>query len=1045
MTKKRNNIIAKLLLTPILMTLLMFVCISARGNPRTGLMPMQSATATLAGTIVDEQDALIADVEITVTNTETGLQRKVVADPHGYFVVSLLPPGRYTVTARHQGFATLEVANVTLNVNDHSTLKLQLKVGSISESVMVEGDSLIQTASAAVSTVVDRQFVDNLPLNGRSFSTLIELTPGTVLAKTQGQFSINGQRTNANYFTVDGVSANIAIDPFISLRQTAGGTLPALSALGTTSNLISVDALQEFAIQTSTYAPEFGRMPGGQVMTVSRSGTNQFHGTLFEYFRNDALDANDWFANSRGLGKPALRHNDFGGVFGGPIVRDHTFFFFSYEGLRLRQPHVGITEVPTVNARSIAPAQMQPFLKAFPLPNGRDLGNDLGEFDASYSDPSSLNATSIRIDHAFNSNITLFGRYNYAPSQGTERGGDSGSQFVSLNSGTSIVSKTVTMTIGSTQIVSSAITNDFRANYSRNSNGNIWFIDDFGGAIPPADSIIFPPFASSTDSIFNFVLEGDIGFEVGKNARNLQRQLNVVDGVAIATGSHQIKVGIDWRRLSPVLDTSEYGQTVSFSGVQGALTGIADFVFVDGKTGKATTNVTNFSAYAQDTWKARNRLTFSYGVRWEFNPGASITSDDPPVIAVGMLENPSSIHLAQRGMSWNTNSTSFAPRIGIAYAISQRPRFERVLRGGFGIFYDTAGRLAGSVLGGATASTAILSPVSFPLSVAQATPRAPSNPKPPYPLVSVFEIGLKQPRTYQWNLAMEQSLGSNQTVTATYIGAAGRNLLRLERLNLATPEFGLVNGFTNLATSDYHALQLQYNRRLSNGLQALVSYTWSHSIDISSDDIVLNFPDSKLDPNVDRASSDFDVRHSFSTGVTYDVPAIAKDHFSGMFLRDWSIDGIFRTRTATPVNILSGKRTFTTFGVARPDLVFGVPQYLHDPNVAGGIRINPAAFAIPTTVRQGTLGRNALRGFPVTQLDFAVHRQFILTEHWKLQFRAEFFNIFNHPNFADPNNTLNDGLLGQSTQMLGRSLAELNPLYQIGGPRSTQLALRLQF
>src|SRR5262249_5653125 len=231
-------------------------------------------------------------------------------------------------------------------------------------------------------------------------------------------------------------------------------------------------------------------------------------------------------------------------------------------------------------------------------------------------------------------------------------------------------------------------------------------------------------------------------------------------------------------------------------------------------------------------------------------------------------------------------------------------------------------------------------------------------------------------------------------------------LLRQERLLQPTPEFVFVNGFTNFATSDYHSLQLQYKRRLSKGLQALASYTWSHSIDISSSDAFFNLPGSKVDPNVDRASSDFDVRHSCSAGFTYDVPVAVENHLAGRFLRNWSIDGVFRTRTATPVNIITGKRPFGVFGVARPDLVFGVPLYVHDPNVAGQTRINPAAFSIPATVREGTLGKNALRGFPVTQLDFAVHRQFRLTERWKLQFRAEWFNIFNHPNFADPENDL---------------------------------------
>jgi len=1045
-----NNLTCERVLFPVLLSLLMSVAISAHGNLRSGSFPvhLQSATATLVGTVVDEQDALIADVEISVTNPENGLQRQALTNSHGYFVVPLLPPGRYDITAKRQGFAMLEIKRVVLNVNDQRSLTFQLRVGRISESVVVDGASLINVSSSAVSTVVDRQFVENLPLNGRSFSTLIELTPGTVLTKTQGQFSVNGQRTNANYFTVDGVSANVAIGSGIKITQTAGGTLPAISALGTTSNLVSIDALQEFTIQSSTYAPEFGRMPGAQVATVSRSGTNQFHGTAFEYFRNDALDANDWFANSLGLGKAALRHNDFGGVLGGPIVGDKTFFFFSYEGLRLREPRVGITAVPGGNERDIAPSGLRPFLKAFPLPNGANLGEGLAEFDAGYSNPSSLDATSIRIDHAFNSKITLFGRYNYAPSSGSQRGGTPDSQTVSLNNSTSVLFKTVTITIGSTQIISPRLVNDLRANYSRNSGGNVWVLDNFGGAIPPSDSILFPPFASSADSIFDLVLGEKLGFVVGTNARNLQRQTNVVDNLSITKSSHQMRFGIDWRRLSPILDTSAYEQDVFFDGVAGALTGIPDFVQINGKTGKGTTNVTHFSAYAQDNWRVGKRLSLNYGVRWEYNPSASISAAKPPIIAVGLLENPSTIHLAPPGTSWHTNSENLAPRVGVAYQISQAPGRELVLRGGLGIFYDTAGRLAESVLGGTSLSSTSLSNVTFPLTLAQATPPSPSAPTPPYSLIPVFELGLKQPRTYEWNITVEQSLGSNQTITASYVGAAGRDLLRLERLFQPTPEFVAVNGVTNLATSDYHSLQLQYKRRLSRGLQTLASYTWAHSIDISSNDSFLNLPGSKLDPSKDRGSSDFDVRHLLAAGVTYDLSGPSENKFAAKVLSHWSIDSVFRTRTAFPVNIITDlrRRLFNVFGVQRPDLIVGVPLYLDDPNVAGGRRINRAAFSIPPTTRQGTLDRNALRGFPATQLDLAIHRQFSLGERRKVQLRAEFFNIFNHPNFADPEPNLSEGaLFGQSIMMLGRGLGGLNPIYQIGGPRSIQLALKLQF
>jgi hypothetical protein len=409
------------------------------------------------------------------------------------------------------------------------------------------------------------------------------------------------------------------------------------------------------------------------------------------------------------------------------------------------------------------------------------------------------------------------------------------------------------------------------------------------------------------------------------------------------------------------------------------------------------------------------------------------------------LANPSGIHLAPPGTAWNTSYNNYAPRFGGAYQFSRRPGREVVLRGGFGIFFDSAGRLAATVLGGTISSANFLSGVSFPLTLSQAALPPPSQPTPPY-AAPMFELGLKQPRTYEWNASIEQSLGPNQTVTASYVAAAGRNLLRIERLLNPTPEFANITAITNLATSDYESMQVQFKRRLSHGFQGLASYTWSHSIDISSNDTSVNLSSVAFNPKIDRSSSDFDVRHSLSAAATYDLRRVTEHRVWSKLLNDWSIDSIFRTHTATPINVLSGRRAPGVPNALRPDLVLGVPLYINEGNVAGGRRINRAAFSIPPATRQGSLGRNALRGFPATQLDFAIHRQFALTEGMSLQFRAEFFNIFNHPNFADPENNLAMGaLFGQSLMMLGHSLGGLNPLYQIGGPRSTQFALRLQF
>src|SRR5208337_1572478 len=262
-----------------------------------------------------------------------------------------LPPGNYRVEIEKPGFKKLVKPDVLLHVQDALEINFEMTLGPASETITVEGGApLAETESGTVSTVVDRKFVENLPLNGRSFQTLTMLTPGVVVTATafddQGQFSVNGQRADANYFTVDGVSANFGVNGSAPLTQTASGALPAPSALGGTNSLVSVDDMQEFRIQTSSFAPAFGRTPGGQISILTRSGTSAFHGTAFEYFRNDVLDANDWFSNFNHIQKPEERQNDFGGVFGGPVIKDKTFFFFSYEGLRLRQPSTQESVVP---------------------------------------------------------------------------------------------------------------------------------------------------------------------------------------------------------------------------------------------------------------------------------------------------------------------------------------------------------------------------------------------------------------------------------------------------------------------------------------------------------------------------------------------------------------------------------------------------------------------------------------------------------------------------------------------------------------------------
>jgi hypothetical protein len=826
---------------------------------------------------------------------------------------------------------------------------------------------------------------------------------------------------------------------------------------------------------TSSYAPEFGRTPGAQVAIATRSGSNELHGSAFEYFRGGALDANDWFANSRGLARPSIRQHDFGATLGGALKRNRAFFFASYEGMRLRQPQYALTDVPSLPSRATAPAQVRPLLNAFPVPNGANLGNGFAEFAASYTDPSRFDAASLRLDFVFNNWLTAFTRFANAPSRTSQRGGvgTPGQAGQSLNTVNRTALDTQTLTAGATAAFNPKVTGDLRFNWSRARGETELALDDFGGATPPGASLLFPSFVDPNSSGFLVTLRGGLnaGFGTGKNVDNLQRQLNLVGNLSLVHSGHELKVGFDYRRLAPVYGPLNYAQTVIFGdaltngATAAAVTGRAFQVKVTADDVPREPVFHNFSVYAQDAARVTPYLTVVYGLRWELNPPPGERNGNYPAVFQGLEDGgtfllgnvsanpgatPRVVTLAPRGTPlWRTTYNNFAPRAGAAYLLS--PEKGTTLRGGIGIFYDLGTGQAAQAFGSVFpyARERLLSNVPFPLDPALAEP-PPLGLDPPYGNVYAFAPHLKLPLTLQWSAALEQPLGAGQTLSLSYVGAAGRRLLRQTAVLRPNTNFSVVRLVTNTSSSDYDALQAVYARRLSKGLQAHVSYTWSHSIDDDSDDsasgllIVGSF-----NTRTERGPSTFDVRHSLSGAFSYDLPS---PRHGGAFLRDWSLDAIFRARTATPVNIVQTTGVFTgdLVEALRPDLVVGVPVYLKDPTAPGGRRLNPAAFRA-TVGRQGSLGRNALRGFGLSQLDLAVRRQFAFGEAARLQVRAEVFNAFNHPNFGDPVGDLTSRLFGLSVQTLARSLGTggvnggLSPLYQVGGPRSVQLALRFSF
>jgi Carboxypeptidase regulatory-like domain/TonB dependent receptor len=1047
-----------------------------------------SQTAQLSGLIKDPQSGAVPNASVEVRNEETGGISRTTSNADGIYVVPALNPGKYDLTAQAAGFKTLTRDGIVLEVAQRARLDITLEVGAVADTVTVSGDaSMTNTADASVSTVVDRQFVENIPLNGRSFQSLIALTPGTVITSTaggqdQGQFSVAGQRAGSNYFSIDGVGVNFAAAVGNYQAQNTNGSLPAFSALGSTASLVSVDALQEFRLESSTYAPEYGRQSGAQVMLVTRSGTNSFHGTAFDYLRNDALDAADWFADATGQAKGRERQNDFGGVFGGPIIKDKTFFFFSYEGLRVAQPLFQISDVPSLAARAAAAPSTKAIVDAFPLPNGPITGVDIAQLAESVPNHSDLDATSLRIDHTLNSKITLFGRYNHSPSSVSQAFGWPG------NNPTIIAQDIDTATVGLTAILTPTTTDEFHANFSRSHAQSFGVINSFGGAVAPSDTALLSPWQNVNTGWSFFDVESGRSTMLGPgpSGNNVNRQLNLTDSVAIAKGTHLMKFGFDFRRLKAIqgipLTGGEYLWLTANSLVSGATPDYMAVVVDDSNIRQA---YYNYSLFAQDTWKISPRLTLTYGVRWDYNPPPTETNGAANApYTLSEISNLATATLLPRGSPlWHADWKNFAPRIGMAYQLGSSKERPTVIRAGFGQFYDLGTSTAGFLDNG---EGWFPYSIAVPLCVFGSGPACNSSapytgPEPPVAFtqpysgfMKAFDPHLKLPYALEWNVAIEKTLSPNQIFKVTYLGSAGRRLLRDDVVGNPNPILSNVYLTKNIGYSNYDALQLQFERRLSHGLQALVSYNWSHSLDLNSSDYsygnTVGIPSNLYNLRQDYGDSDFDIRQSFSAALTYNIPTVSfQNSFARSVLRDWSLDSINSARTGLPFNVLytpaspgaytDGEGDPLQF---RPDQVLGQPVWISDSNAPGGKELNLAAFSIPSVLQQGTEGRNNIRGFPMLEMDLAVRRQFNLTERVHLQFRAEGFNFINHPNFGNPLNAIGTCSLGvpctpvygwgTSQAMLNQSLGASNfhgtalgSLYQVGGPRSIQLSMKLQF
>jgi hypothetical protein len=775
----------------------------------------------------------------------------------------------------------------------------------------------------------------------------------------------------------------------------------------------------------------------------------------------------------------------------------------SYEGLRLTSPQPATTNVtvPDLCLRGASPncdlgiappsdASLLGVLSGYPLPNGPELftpcdptsgdpncptsgsftgqeASGLSRYFASWSNPGTINSTSVRFDHLVRDKHRFFFRFSNSTSSTGLRGYVGVGDSPSVNT---ISDSTVrTYTAGASSLLTNRVSNDFRLNYTTSESIGTKVIEPIGGS-SPVD--LLQPAGLSAGSNAQFCIFNPAGNCVGLNQgrwSGATRQWNLVDSVSVSVGRHEFKFGADFRRLTPdaVVEPKSVGYIYY---AQSPNSGTST---VETDTGSALIEAENsayplykqFSAFAQDEWRATSRLNFSMGLRWEVNPPPGVTQGLMPYTLAGSSID--TLKAAPQGTPlWKTTWFNFAPRLGAAYVIHQQQDWMTVIRGGGGVFFDT-GQQDGSLgFAGPGFTSFNFGSGSYGGQWCDFNGNCSSTPaglilpiqNPPQPgyLGYGFSPHLQLPYTLHWNASLEQAMGKSQAVTVSYVGSHAARLLQANQFQPKNnPDVFYIIMVQNGLTADYNALETQFTRRLSRGLTVLASYTWSHCIDYGSENGVFGYQ---------RGNCDFDIRHNFSGAFSYTLPNIGHGGFADALLHHWGVDNRFTARGAFPITLLGN-------GFNGPDgkhynaglnLIPGTPVYVYRSNCAsvlqaalelqpgqtcpGGKAINPNAFmnaASPTTF--GTAPRNFARLFGAWQMDLAVRREFPIQERVTLQFRAEAFNVFNHPNFGNVDESFGDPSFGLATGTLATALNTESALYQLGGPRSMQFALKLVF
>jgi len=1024
-----------------------FVCVHA-----------QTYRGTLRGTIYDPNGAVVPQTEIKLTNSETAETRSITSGSEGEYSFSSLRPGSYELTATASGFRVFK-RTIELAVNQELRFDVDLGIGLDGDGVEIKEPADLQRDSSSLSTIIDRSQIRGLPLDGRNFFELTLLVPGAVPAapgsagSVRGDFafSVNGAREDANNFLLDGV---YNVDP----KLNTFGVRP------------SVDAIREFQMLTSTYDASFGRNPGAQVNVVLNSGSNNVHGSAFEFFRNAALDARNFFAPASEP-KPKYQRNQFGGSLGGPIKSDRTFFFADYEGTRSREGITRVANVPTAEERagnfshSLFGVPNDPFGPPFtngtipdffinpigraiaalyPLPN-RNV--PFQNFVSSPTQRDDNDSFDIRVDHRLNSRADLAFRYSFGDRDLFEP--FTGPSFsVVPGYGDFVKRRSQNVMAALTYVVTPKFVTETRLAFSRVGSSVTQEASRTNSSVGlPTVSPNPRDVGLSFITITGFSPLGDEGNNPQNSVTNVYQVLN---NASYAHGNHLFRFGADLRfsQQNAFRDVESRGRLqfspffqLTGNGLADLLLGFPLLTSVARVDNAQHIRTQSYNFFVNDSFRVRRNLTLNAGLRYEYNTPPVDAQDRANVydVSTGSLVAVGTNGVPRSGFEGDKNN--FAPRVGFAWTIGRDQ--STVLRGGYGVYYDQSPL--------APAEALYFNSPYFDNNIFFSLPGLPltvSNPFPsffPFPLPDsalAIQRDLRTGYMQHWNLNIERRLWQNNVVEVAYVGSKGTKLLTARDINQPAPSvlppglpfvprpnprFDDVDLLESRANSNYNALQARFEQRLSRGFSGLISYTWSKSIDDASNFFTSagdpNFPQNSYNVHAERGRSNFDVRHRLSASYSYLLPFgkgrrfLDKSGWATTVLSGWETYGIVTLQSGRPftVALLS---EIDNSGTGRSILGFGANDR---PNVNGNPTLsnptperwfNTSAFVFSAPGTFGNAGRNILDGPGYQNVNASLVKNTALTEGVTLQFRTEFFNLLNHPNFNLPDNFLGSPTFG---------------------------------